>query len=146
MKVFTLILNIKIVQYKKAKKAGGTRSSNKTLLCKDLVSRDENLFMGPRLNLYFLCYALMVSQFWVNFFEKILNSIFVGIYTITDQHKTLKRLSHRYGVRSPKFIWAPCAQLYSLAETPQTPHTPHLGSWTRALLVNQDRRHLFLTP
>ncbi len=25
----------------------------------------------------------------------------------------------KYGVRSPKFIWAPCAQLYSLAETTQ---------------------------
>ncbi len=25
------------------------------------------------------------------------------------------------GVRFPKFIWAPCAQLYSLAETPQPP-------------------------
>jgi hypothetical protein len=22
----------------------------------------------------------------------------------------------KYGVRSPKFIWAPCAQLYSLAD------------------------------
>ncbi len=27
----------------------------------------------------------------------------------------------KYGVRSPKFIWAPCAQLYSLAETPAVP-------------------------
>ncbi len=27
----------------------------------------------------------------------------------------------KYGVRSPKFIWAPCAQLYSSAETPQPP-------------------------
>jgi hypothetical protein len=27
----------------------------------------------------------------------------------------------KYGVRSPKFIRAPCAQLHSLAETPQTP-------------------------
>jgi hypothetical protein len=32
------------------------------------------------------------------------------------------------------FVWAPCVQLYSLAETPQTP--PHLGSNTRALLVS----------
>jgi hypothetical protein len=33
-------------------------------------------------------------------------------------------LSHpqfNYGVRSPKFIWAPCAQLFSLADTPQPP-------------------------
>jgi hypothetical protein len=27
----------------------------------------------------------------------------------------------KFGFRSPKFIWAPCAQLYSLAETPQHP-------------------------
>jgi hypothetical protein len=25
----------------------------------------------------------------------------------------------KYGVRSPKFIWTPCAQLHSLAEAPQ---------------------------
>ncbi len=38
-------------------------------------------------------------------------------------------------------------QLYSLAETPQLPPLPpHLGSYTRALLVSQDRRHLFVTP
>jgi hypothetical protein len=28
---------------------------------------------------------------------------------------------------------------------PPPPH-PHLGSYTRALLVSQDRRHLFVTP
>ncbi len=38
-------------------------------------------------------------------------------------------------------------QLYSLAETPQLPLLPpHLGSYTMALLVSQDRRHLFVTP
>ncbi len=36
-------------------------------------------------------------------------------------------------------------QLYSLAETPQ-PLPPLLGSYTRALLVSQDRQHLFVTP
>ncbi len=30
----------------------------------------------------------------------------------------------KYGVKSPKFIWAPCALLYSLADTPQTPPLP----------------------
>jgi hypothetical protein len=46
------------------------------------------------------------------------------------------------------FIWAPSAQLYSLAETPQLlPHpTPHSGSSMMALLVSQDRRHFFVTP
>ncbi len=53
----------------------------------------------------------------------------------------------KYGVRSPRFSWAACAQLYSLAETPQHPPPPAiLGSNTRALTVNQDRRHLFVTP
>ncbi len=46
----------------------------------------------------------------------------------------------KYGGRYPKFIWAPRAQLYSLAENPQLP--PRI--WTpiaRVLLVSQDRRH-----
>jgi hypothetical protein len=34
----------------------------------------------------------------------------------------------KYGVRSPKFIWAPCAQPYSLAETPRNlPPPPAFG-------------------
>jgi hypothetical protein len=38
-----------------------------------------------------------------------------------------------------------CAQLYSLAETPQPfPIPSHLGS--RALSVSEDRQHLFETP
>jgi hypothetical protein len=41
-------------------------------------------------------------------------------------------------------------QLFSLAETPQLPPpphpSPHLGSYTRVLLVSQDRRHFFVTP
>jgi hypothetical protein len=40
-----------------------------------------------------------------------------------------------------------CAQLYSLAEAPQLPPiSPHWVSYTRALLVGKDRRHLFVTP
>jgi hypothetical protein len=34
--------------------------------------------------------------------------------TFTMYCKTIRK----YGVRFPKFIWVPCAQLYSLAETP----------------------------
>ncbi len=66
----------------------------------------------------------------------------------------------KYGVRSPKFIWDPCVQLYSLAVLkkskyipllligwdPATPLPLHLGSYTGALLVSQDRRHLFVSP
>jgi hypothetical protein len=32
----------------------------------------------------------------------------------------------KYRVRSPKFIWAPCVQLYSFAETPQLPPSPRI--------------------
>ncbi len=39
-----------------------------------------------------------------------------------------------------------CAQLYSLAETPQFPPPRTWTRITRALLVSQDRRHLFVTP
>jgi hypothetical protein len=42
-----------------------------------------------------------------------------------------------------QITWAPCAQLYSLAETP---HPSTLIYSTRALLVSQDRRHLFVIP
>jgi hypothetical protein len=54
----------------------------------------------------------------------------------------------KYGIRSSKFIWAQCAQLsctHWLRPRNAPPH-PHLGSYTRALLVSQDRRHLFVTP
>jgi hypothetical protein len=37
-----------------------------------------------------------------------------------------------------------CAHLYSLAENRQPP-PPHWDSYTRALLVSKDRRHLFVT-
>ncbi len=40
-----------------------------------------------------------------------------------------------------------CAQVYSLAETPQLPPSPRIWTRiTRALLVCKDRRHLFVTP
>ncbi len=40
-----------------------------------------------------------------------------------------------------------CAQLYSLAGTPQLPPAPRIWTRiTRALLVSKDRRHLFVTP
>jgi hypothetical protein len=65
----------------------------------------------------------------------------------TEQEETLKQRVWSIGLiwsKISKFIWAPYAQLYSLAETLH-PH-PHLGSYTRALLVSQDRRHVFVTP
>jgi hypothetical protein len=52
-----------------------------------------------------------------------------------------KRIYNINEVRSPKFICAPCTNRLR-----PRPHPPHLGSYTRALLVIQDRRHLFMTP
>ncbi len=51
-------------------------------------------------------------------------------------------------LQSPEFIWTPCVQLYVLIDwDPASPLlSPHLGSYTRALLVSQDRRHLFVFP
>jgi hypothetical protein len=61
----------------------------------------------------------------------------------TILHCFCHRLNMELDLQS--FIWAPCAQLYSLAETPQPPLPPpptsHLGSYIRALLVSRDRRH-----
>ncbi len=37
----------------------------------------------------------------------------------------------KYKVRYPKFIWAPCSQLYSLTETPLPPLRPPASIWTR---------------
>ncbi len=41
-----------------------------------------------------------------------------------------------------------CVHVYSLAEIPKLPppSPSHLGSYTRALLVSQDKRHFFVTP
>ncbi len=69
--------------------------------------------------------------------------------------QTQPSTSHsRYGGRSPKFIWAQChvmALLFALAEIPHPPPLPptsprYWGSYTRALLVSKDGRHLFVTP
>jgi hypothetical protein len=53
----------------------------------------------------------------------------------------------KYGVRSLKFIWVPvysCTHWLRRRNPPPPPQ--HLGSYTRALLVSQDRRHLFVKP
>jgi hypothetical protein len=53
----------------------------------------------------------------------------------------------KYGVRSPKLFWAPCVQLYSLAETSQLPPPPAFGLiYEGAIGHEQNRRHLFVTP
>ncbi len=53
-----------------------------------------------------------------------------------------------YGVRSPKFIWAPCHVMWIavlIGWDPAIPlPPPHLDPYTRALLVSKDKRHLFV--
>ncbi len=63
--------------------------------------------------------------------------------------KTVTPSRVKYGVGSPKmFIWAPCPQLYTLAETPHPPPPPaHLGSYVYEGDISQyTRRYLFVTP
>jgi hypothetical protein len=55
----------------------------------------------------------------------------------------------KYGVRSPKFILGSMCTALLIGWDPATalpPIPPHLGSYTRALLVSQDRQYLFMTP
>jgi hypothetical protein len=53
----------------------------------------------------------------------------------------------KYGVGSSKFIWAPyCAQLYSLAETPQLPSSPHLGSYKKGRYWSAKIEDISLKP
>jgi hypothetical protein len=59
------------------------------------------------------------------------------------------RPSLKYGGRSPKFIWAQCHVMCTavlIGWDPATPpFPPHCDSYTRALLVSKDRRHLSVT-
>ncbi len=53
--------------------------------------------------------------------KKVQGSIIVRHPGCTLLWTRAMRTKVKYVVRSPKFIWAPCAQLYSLAETLQPP-------------------------
>jgi hypothetical protein len=70
------------------------------------------------------------------------------IFPPSNKRSLSRRAKVKYGVRSPNFIWAPvysCTHWLRPCNSPP-PLPPHLGSYTRALLVIQDRRHLFVTP
>jgi hypothetical protein len=69
---------------------------------------------------------------------------FVCVIQMRNLHK--RRLNMELSSIS-KVSLGSCVQLYSLAETSRNSLLPlHLGSFARALLVIQDRRHLFMTP
>jgi hypothetical protein len=67
-----------------------------------------------------------------------------------EQVSLTHRLNEELDPQSLFELHFQCTQLYSLAETPQPsplpPHSPAFGLIysTRALLVSQDRRHLFV--
>jgi hypothetical protein len=97
-------------------------------------SKTMFLYKGPLV--IHVCYFAPDSFFISRFFLTVCGSY--KSYTVL----AVPSDKGKYGVRSPKF---------SLAETPQKgrnppPIPPHLGSYTRALLVSQIRRHLFVTP
>jgi hypothetical protein len=59
---------------------------------------------------------------------------------IVDHIKVLKLHRLKYGIRSQSFFGLLCTTVLIVLPP------PHLGSYSRALLVSQDRRHLFVTP
>ncbi len=52
----------------------------------------------------------------------------------------------KYGVRSPKIIWAPCAQLYSLAETLQPSSSPRMWAQIRGRCWSSNIDDISLWP
>ncbi len=61
------------------------------------------------------------------FLRNIVNAQYRFSYLILTRHKIIVLGAYvKYGVRFPKLIWAPCAQLYSLAD----PSTPPPTIWT----------------
>ncbi len=68
-----------------------------------------------RMGFYFLKYSMRYC---------ILN-LLEGIQCILV--RTVHKPRVKYGVRSPKFNWAPCTQLFSLAEASQLPPPPAFG-------------------
>ncbi len=62
------------------------------------------------------------------------------------QRFSMCRTIVKYGVRSPKFIWAPGYSCTHWLRPRYSPLPPKLGSYTRALCVIQDRQHLFVIP
>ena len=92
---------------KKHKREGIVRSCNKLLL----YLLKELMCIVHRKILAF--YALWRLTFWKLKCLDVTHSVNFGTYS------SCQRVNN--GVRSPKFVWTPCAQLYSLAETPHPP-------------------------
>ncbi len=95
--------------------------------------------------------ALAPPEEWTLFCKTLLSLAGYQVSTSFDIESLLAAMV-RCGLdsyRSPKFIWAPCVQLYSLAETPQLPPAPRIWTHIRERywsMVSQDRRYLLVTP
>jgi hypothetical protein len=61
--------------------------------------------------------------------------------TVKDSKQIVYRLHLHIG-----YIWSLFGLLCTAETTLPPPLPPHLDSYTMALLVSQDRRHLFVTP
>ncbi len=82
-------------------------NSLKILLCKKICFLQENMFFARKRHVQKLKEFLQLVR--VHYIHLVLDTYYIQL---------------SYGVRSPKFIWAPCTQL---AETPQLPPPPASG-------------------
>ncbi len=89
------------------------------------------------------CHSPQYSGEWMSFLAGfLLTPEEAGCCSMVNHINGCQKASGKvkYGVRFPKFIWTHWLRLLI------SPPPPHLGSHARALLVSQDRRHLFVTP
>ncbi len=100
---------------------GLTRSLFRIRSCLYLLCAVCKFPMGSHIYVFFLLRPLLFFTDVCVFFAKNVETV---DWADTEPEFTLSThwiIQVKYGVRSPKFIWAPCAQLYSLAEAPQPP-------------------------
>ncbi len=88
------------------------------------------------------------SLLWTSDFPTPWIVLSLGTFSISISNLFVIKLINKFiielDLQSLFGLLYPYAKQYSLTETPQSP-PPHLGSITRALVVSQDRRHLFVT-
>jgi hypothetical protein len=108
---------------------------------------NHQVFSLRRSSLFSFLVSLSEQRVCTSLFLSESHHLSLYLSKIFSFHNLLLKPMVKYGVRSPKFIWAPvysCTHWLRPRNLPPLP--PHLGSYKRALLVSQDRRHLFVTP
>jgi hypothetical protein len=83
----------------------------KVTLCRITVQAPGGLWVYPQTKKY-------IDRRWPLSCVHLVMMVFSAQLAPTPFHSISQV---KYDVRSPKVIWAPCAQLYSLAKTPQPP-------------------------